>query len=312
MAIDGDKIVVGDYQDNTTGSAYIFVRNGNIWEKQVKLLASDGDPSDRFGWSVDVFEDNVIVGATFDKILGSTVGSAYIFEYDGNIWVQKAKLLASNGSSADYFGWSVSISENYAISGAFNHGTYGFQAGASYIYKKPALGWANMTETVLIGADDAEASDRFGVAVSITEINSNPIILGGAYWENSTDGAAYFFEYDDCGLGNGLAPQETSMQQSPEKTVEKQNTAIATTSQSLKVVPNPVQERASVIFEMENQGQAVITILDLYGTEMYQSEQHLAKGFHEETINVAQYRKGIYIVNIETTQGIQQFKFIKE
>lgn len=316
VAIHQNQIIVGSEWDDdmgaNSGSAYIFQRNGGVWQQEAKLLASDGASSEFFGNSLDIIGNSTIVGARGDDDMGANSGSAYIFEEEAGVWVQKAKLLASNGVSSDIFGFSVSISENYAISGAFNHATYGFQAGASYIYKKPDLGWTNMTETAQIGADDAEASDRFGRSVAVTEVNSQAHILVGAYWENAFNGSAYFFQYDDCGLGNGLAPQETSLQENQEMMVQEQGTAPVTATQSLKVVPNPVQELASVSFEMENQGQAVITVLDLNGTEMYQSGQRLAKGFHEETINVGQYRKGIYIVNVETAQGTQQFKFIKE
>lgn len=312
VAIDGDIIIAGapSHDDIIAngGTAYIFRRNGNIWSQEAKLVTGDAEMNDWLGRSVDVFDNHVIVG-TYKS---SAAGKAYIFKKDGNNWVETAKLSASDGNNQNYFGFSVAIAEKFVVVGALFADSFKLNGGASYIFKKPEMGWSNAFETTLLGPEDPQNWAQFGSSVSIDKSSDKLTILAGAYRMNTNKGAAYFFQYDDCGLGNGLAPQETSLQENQKMMVQEQDTTQVTATQSLKVVPNPVQELASVSFEMENQGQAVITILDLNGAEMYQSEQRLAKGFHEETINVGQYRKGIYIVNVETPQGTQQFKFIKE
>lgn len=316
VAIHQNQIIAGSEWDddmgNFSGSAYIFQRNAGIWQQKAKLVSNDGAATDFFGCAVDIINNSVIIGARGDDDMGSGSGSSYIFEEEGGVWVQKAKLLANNGMASDLFGYSVSISENYAITGAFNNDSYGLQAGTAYIYKKPGVGWTNMTETAQIGADDAEASDRFGRSVAVAELNSEIHLLIGAYWENEFNGAAYFFNYNDCGLGNGLAPPEDSILNGQKKLEKKQNTISEVKAQSLKVVPNPVQEITTVSFEMESTGHAVITILNLNGIKMYQSEQYLKNGFYETNINVGQFPRGVYLVNVKTDQGMQQFKFIKE
>ena len=81
MSGDGNTAVIGAYGDDDkgsdSGSAYIFVRNGNVWTQQSKLVASDGAASDRFGNSVSISGDGntAIVGAYGDD----GKGSAYIF-----------------------------------------------------------------------------------------------------------------------------------------------------------------------------------------------------------------------------------------
>ena len=62
VAIDGNTIAVGAFKDsigNTLlqGSVYIFVRNGSEWTQQAKLLASDGEENDVFGYSVQLDGD---------------------------------------------------------------------------------------------------------------------------------------------------------------------------------------------------------------------------------------------------------------
>ena len=68
MAVSGDTAVVGAYLDDTpagadAGSAYVFVRSGGTWTQQQKLTAPDAAAGDRFGFSVAVSGDTVVVGA---------------------------------------------------------------------------------------------------------------------------------------------------------------------------------------------------------------------------------------------------------
>jgi len=55
-----------------------------------KLVASDGAPSDNFGWRIDVSGDTAIIGSPFDdNVGGSNAGSAYIFVRSGTAWTQQ-------------------------------------------------------------------------------------------------------------------------------------------------------------------------------------------------------------------------------
>ena len=86
-----------------------------------KIVASDRGASDHFGNSVSISGDYAIVGSPDedeDASGGNTLsnaGSAYIFKRDGTSWVQQQKIVASDRGVNDYFGWSVSISGDYAI-----------------------------------------------------------------------------------------------------------------------------------------------------------------------------------------------------
>ena len=71
----------------------------------------------------------------FDIIV--SVGYAYIFEYINGVWEQSAIF---KGTSATYFGWSVSIYDSlYAIVGATLDDTAGTDAGAAFIYSKDSV-----------------------------------------------------------------------------------------------------------------------------------------------------------------------------
>jgi hypothetical protein len=131
-----DTAVVGAYSEEfegsaATGAAYVYTRTSGVWTQQQKLVGSGINgriASDIFGWSVSVYEDTVVVGATgqsFDasgsNSLFNRVGAAYIYTRTSGVWTQQQKLVGSgtNGRIAfDQFGYSVSISSDTVVVGA--------------------------------------------------------------------------------------------------------------------------------------------------------------------------------------------------
>jgi len=214
-----DEDAAGGNTLSDAGSAYIFERDasGN-WSQVQKITASDRGENDWFGVSVAISGNYAIVGAATEdedtsggNTLGSA-GSAYIFERDasGN-WNQVQKITASDRGAFDYFGYSVSISGNYAIVGASleDHdaagGNFLSSAGSAYIFEREASG--NWIQVRKILASDRSADDFFGNSVSI----SGNYAIVGAYWEDedasggntlTNAGSAYIFERDASGNWN--------------------------------------------------------------------------------------------------------------
>jgi hypothetical protein len=196
VSISGNLAIVGAYDDDDkgidSGSAYIFKRDGETWSQQKKLTAVDGAAYDYFGWSVSIGGDYAIVGAIYDDDRGTNSGSAYIFRWDGASWVQQAKLLASDGAIEDYFGYSVSISGDYAIVGARGDDDKGIDSGSAYIFKRDGASWVQQQK---LTAADGASYDYFGFSVSI----SGDLAIVGAYRDDDkgTDsGSAYIFRWD--------------------------------------------------------------------------------------------------------------------
>ncbi len=121
---------------------YIFESDGNgNWgsTETLKLEASDGESNDHFGWSVSLSNNRLLVGAETDDDVGDIAGSAYLFDSNGATWTQITKLLALDGSRADLFGRSVSLSFEIAVVGApaEDEGCGGgltCDAGAAYLF----------------------------------------------------------------------------------------------------------------------------------------------------------------------------------
>ncbi|WP_417910106.1 FG-GAP repeat protein [Candidatus Electronema sp. PJ] len=92
VAVSGDMAVIGASEDEyskrgrSSGSAYIFVRAADsTWTQQAKLLAPEGTTNDRFGNSVAVSGDTVVIGTPWDNdaVYYASVGSAYVLRLPG-------------------------------------------------------------------------------------------------------------------------------------------------------------------------------------------------------------------------------------
>jgi hypothetical protein len=84
VSISGDRILVGAFGNedapfSNTGSAYLFVRDGALWDELQKLTASDAEGEDQLGLSVSISGDVAVLGAPADDDVGPASGAAYVF-----------------------------------------------------------------------------------------------------------------------------------------------------------------------------------------------------------------------------------------
>jgi hypothetical protein len=205
VSISGDYAVVGaPYDDSNgsySGSAYVFKRDGVLWIEQQKLTAPDVAANDCFGISVSIYADYIIVGAPYDDNKGSDSGSVYLFKQTGATWTWVQMLTASDGAAGDEFGYSVAISNDYAIVGAPYDDNNGTSSGSVYILKQDGVPWA---ETQMLTASDSAASDHFGNSVAISD---DYAIVGAPDDDNNgtNSGCMYILKR------NGLLWAETQM-----------------------------------------------------------------------------------------------------
>ena len=89
-----------------------------------KLTAADAAASDRFGWSVAIDGNTVVVGA-YGK--DGYTGAVYVLRTTdgGATYVEVAKLTASDAAAYDSFGYSVAIDGDTVVIGATGAGTGG-------------------------------------------------------------------------------------------------------------------------------------------------------------------------------------------
>ncbi len=195
IAISNDVAVVGapsaEVNSIATGSASVFRFNGSRWVLEA-TLAPSGAPGDDFGRAVAISGDTILIGSPGDDRNGDRSGSAYIFRYDGLDWNQEDRLVPSVAAPEDHFGWSVALSGDVALVGAFFHDNATTDAGAAFVFHYTGTKWEE--EAVLV-ASDAQRSDGFGRAVAIS---GNTIAVGATYDDDNggDSGSAYLFGYD--------------------------------------------------------------------------------------------------------------------
>ncbi|MCA8944023.1 MAG: hypothetical protein KDB80_15775 [Planctomycetes bacterium] len=279
VGISGDTIAVGatfedsnatgvngnqaNNSEGAAGAVYVFQRTGSTWTQQAYLKASNTGNSDRFGSSVAVSGNTIVVGAPNEDSSATGVdgngsdnsvaesGAAYVFHRTGSTWTQQAYLKASNTGSGDQFGWSVSVSGDLAVVGAYledslatgidgDGSTNGFgDSGAAYVFRRAGTVWA---QDAFLKASNTGPGDNFGYSVDV----SGDTVAVGALFEDSNatgidgfpgdsfltmdSGAAYVFAFS-----SGTWSQEAYVKASNTEEFDQFGSAVAISGDTVVV-----------------------------------------------------------------------------
>ncbi|MGE4650642.1 MAG: hypothetical protein AAEJ53_07135, partial [Myxococcota bacterium] len=183
--------------------AYVFTRTGAEWSQQQKLLASDPEASDSFGYAVGISGNTAIVSGHGGDDNGGQSGSAYVFTETDGVWSEQQKLLPDDGMASDSFGFSVGISGNTAIVGAdLDDHDGGSDAGSAYVFTRSGGTWSQQQKLL---ADDGAAGDNFGWSVSISDDMAIVGAVGDDYLGANYSGSAYEFKRNRSGSWTQVA-----------------------------------------------------------------------------------------------------------
>lgn len=186
VAISGDILLVGaPGESDAAGAVYVFTRSGNLWTQEARLVASNPDPGDRFGWSLGVSGETAVIGAYGEASQGSGVngdpsdnsapgtGAAYVFSRVGGVWSQQCYLKPKPGGNLG----PVSISGETIVAGgpAEDSG-----AGGVYVFSRNSGVWSQQAYLKGVNTDQ---DDGFGGSVSL----SGDALAIGAHGEASVD-----------------------------------------------------------------------------------------------------------------------------
>ena len=194
VAISGETAVVGAYRADGRGAAYVFVKGSSGWTQAARLTASDGDDGDDFGRSVSVSGDRVVAGAIHHGGHGGRSGAAYVYRRDGGQWVQEDELYPSDGSPDDFFGFSVSVSGDWALIGASADDDRGADAGAAYLFQRNGTRWTQSRKLLPSGA----SGDFFGRSAALSGKWAVVGADGTDKW-GADSGAVYIYEKKTAG-----------------------------------------------------------------------------------------------------------------
>lgn len=162
VALSGDTLLVGA---PSQGVAYVFVRNGGVWNLQQELTPSDSTTSDEFGNSVALDGNTAVIGAVGNQFVRAVPGAAYVFTRSGGEWKQQQKLTASDGVAGDLFGVSVAVSGNTAVIGADNKTINAHTGqGAVYVFVRNSGVWGQHRRLT----DSGVENEHFGSSVAVS------------------------------------------------------------------------------------------------------------------------------------------------
>lgn len=167
--LSGDRLVVGAEGANVgmaqlQGAAYVFVKGPDGWVLEDKLVGADGSTYDLCAQSVAIEGDRVVVGCSgADNGLGSPysdAGAVYVFERNGNDWLQTAKLVAPVVAQYELLGRKVALQGDTIAAGAPGVRVNGnVRQGAVDVFERVGGAWQHRSRVV---ASDGEAEESFG------------------------------------------------------------------------------------------------------------------------------------------------------
>lgn len=195
--VDGDFAIVTSPKNRGIGAAYIYRREGTIWEQKrnrirFRMMPIDLDGASSFGVSVDIKGETAVIGATGGLVGDEVVGAAYVFtQNEPPFWNQHTKLVAGDRNGGDQLGAAVAIGENEVIAGAPLQNAGGLSSGAAYIFEQREDG--SWIESGKLSDGETASEDQFGISVAI----SGNFAVSGAQQDDDiapNAGAAYIFE----------------------------------------------------------------------------------------------------------------------
>lgn len=226
-AIFGDTMVIGapgwglagpaadGFVVNHEGAAYIYTRTNGVWSFHSKVTAPFPLGGDRFGQSVIMDEDTIIIGAPGedsdaqglngdqDDDNAESAGAVYIYQKVADEWTLQTFLKSSNNREFDYFGYKLALEGDLLVvtSQGDESNDEPENSGAVYIFSKSA-GW---NEVAKIKPNNPTEGLYFGECVAI---NGNFMVVGSDVedgrgsgidpdyhdTQNINSGAAYLFE----------------------------------------------------------------------------------------------------------------------
>lgn len=158
----------------------------------VKLLAEEGEASDRLGSWVALDGWIMAAGAPARDAAGSDSGAVLIYRFDGLEWKEEAELIAPDGAFGDHLGHCVGLSGEWLVAGAPDHDAEMDREGAAYVFREVKGNW-EFVQKLTAPDGDRQPVDQFGYGVAI----DGDVIVVGARGDDGNGegaGAAYVFQ----------------------------------------------------------------------------------------------------------------------
>ena len=172
VAVSEDIIVVGEYYAEVdgyskAGKVYIFDLVGNLL---AALQSPEPEENGRFGSSVAISGDTIIVGEPSADVEAINEGRAYIFDSDGGFL---GTLQAPTPTVDAEFGHTMAASEDIIVIGEYGAAVEGnSRAGRAYIFQAGAAAFTSSGLTIDPSSIDVGGTVKISVEVTNTGAKS--------------------------------------------------------------------------------------------------------------------------------------------
>ena len=283
---DGSIVAIGANGNggngDNSGHVRVFQNVNGVWTQIGSDI--DGEAADDFsGSSVSLNADGSIVaiGAPNNDGNGKDAGQVRVYQNNNGTWTQIGSDI--DGEAAyDYLGKSVSLNSDgsiVAVGAPYNDGN-GDGSGHVRVYRNVNGTWTQ------IGSDiDGEAEgDQSGTSVSISSDGS--IVAIGAY------------RNDDNGSDAGQVRLYVS-----------QTVGISSLSvNDISIYPNPTN--GLINFDFADNHIKKLTVSDVTGKQIYTASNDQINQSNQ--VDLSNLENGIYVIVIQTDEGIFRSKIVKE
>jgi hypothetical protein len=163
VALDGTEVLIGAPNDDTSG---LNVGQAHLFDTGGGFQQTFDDPTvtnvDRFGFSVAIEGDRVLIGARTDNTNGFGVGQAHLFDATSG---QLAQTLDDpTVTTIDEFGYAVALAGDTLLIGARTDSTNGFGVGQAYLFEFTILYGDANNDLIVSGADLISVQQNFGAS----------------------------------------------------------------------------------------------------------------------------------------------------
>ena len=167
ISVEGIWMAVGaprtNGPQNQTGLVYMFHRDGQHWVEQSVLANHPARESDRFGASVSVSGDRVLVGIPGADLGATDAGAAVIYHWDGSDWVLEAVLSRAFPQASDGLGLNVLLDGDDAFVGYPGVDLNDHGEGEVRAYHFDGIQWS-FDRTIIL--PDPQPADSFGATMA--------------------------------------------------------------------------------------------------------------------------------------------------
>ncbi|GAA0872353.1 hypothetical protein GCM10009117_15000 [Gangjinia marincola] len=330
---DGNRLAVGipfrDDNGNGSGQIRVYDFNGTNWI-QIGNVMNGSNASDKLGWSLSISNDgNTLASGGFSN---NENGYARIYKYNGTNWLQKGDDITYT-NNIDSFGENVALSSSgdlLAVSARRNDDA-GTDTGKVKVYKYNNDIWEELGQ-------DINGQTQFEYLGQHVEFNDDENLLAISSWGSvQGEGKIYFYEIEDNSivntnahimgqfsgdffgwsfglnqLGNQVVVGRPGAEpDAGNVTVFKNDTFLELSDLSfqnypIEYFPNPT---GSILHIKSKKSILQLSIYDYNGKLI--AELLPNDSIVDYQLNVEKFPNGVYFMQIEVEDNLQNLKFIK-